>query len=189
MPSSSLRLLCCALSLLGGLLSGCMTTPAPSEPGSLSPVDAVPQQAPELVPVVRQARYTLIELVPEPAQRDLMQQVVEVAIPPTFDATVGDAMSHVLRRTGYRLCDTADVANLYGLPLPAAHLHLGPLVLRDALLTLAGPAWDLSVDDASRQVCFRRRAVPTLSGSTAGPTGGVPGADRIEADGTREIQP
>ena len=114
---------------------------------------------------MRYGRYTLVELVPEPAQGDLLQQTVEVSIPPTLDANVGDAMRHVLLRSGYRLCDAAAAAALYALPLPAAlyalplpaaHLRLGPLVLRDALLTLAGPAWDLWVDDLTRQVCFSR---------------------------------
>ena len=48
----------------------------------------------------------------------------------------------------------AEAAALYDLPLPAAHLQLGPLFLRDALLTLAGPAWELQVDDTTRRVCF-----------------------------------
>ena len=136
------------------LLSGCATSAAPPTsalaedapalraalpvPATINPDPAVSS---DLTPVVRYGRYTLIELVSEPAQRDLMRQVVEVVIPPSLDANVGDAMRHVLRRSGYRLCDTADAAALYALPLPAAHLHLGPLMLRDALLTLAGPAW------------------------------------------------
>ena len=37
-------------------------------------------------------------------------------------------------------------------------MHLGPLLLRDALLVLAGPAWALSVDDRTREVCFNRSA-------------------------------
>src|SRR3546814_8427606 len=74
-----------------------------------------------------------------------------------LDASVGDAMRHVLLRSGYRLCDAAEAATLYALPLPAAHLRLGPLLLRDALLTLAGPAWELSVDAVTRQVCFSRQ--------------------------------
>lgn len=117
----------------------------------------------ELIPVVRYGRYTLVELVPEPAQRDLLQQTVEVSIPPTLDANVGDAMRHVLLRSGYRLCDATDADALYALPLPAAHLRLGPLLLRDALLTLAGPAWTLSVDDLSREVCFTRVADPVAA--------------------------
>src|SRR3989344_2174887 len=38
----------------------------------------------------------------------------------------------------------------------AAHLQFGPMSLRDALLTLAGPAWKLRADDRARQVCFER---------------------------------
>ena len=59
----------------------------------------------------------------------------------------------------------------------------GPLVLRDALLTLAGPAWDLSVDDAARQVCFQRWAAATNSAITA------PNVDQAKADETRREQP
>jgi type IV pili sensor histidine kinase/response regulator len=44
--------------------------------------------------------------------------------------------------------------------LPAAHLRLGPLFLRDALLTLAGPAWELQVDDVTRRVCFTQEPEP-----------------------------
>lgn len=46
--------------------------------------------------MVRYGRYTLVELVPEHHQRDLLQQVVEVTIPPKLDATVGDALQHIL---------------------------------------------------------------------------------------------
>jgi type IV pili sensor histidine kinase/response regulator len=113
---------------------------------------------PNLIPVTRYGRYTLVELVPEQTQRDLLQQVIEVSIPSSLDASVGDGLRHVLLRTGYRLCETPDTAALYALPLPAAHLRLGPLPLREALLALAGPVWDLSVDDATREVCFQRKA-------------------------------
>ncbi|HCF4366164.1 TPA: PilL N-terminal domain-containing protein [Pseudomonas aeruginosa] len=147
------------------LTAGCTTTsgPAPDTSTELSAttwrlVDDAPR-----VPVVRYGRYTLVELVPDAAQRDLLQQVIDIAIPTTADATVGDALRHVLRRSGYRLCDADfETAALHALPLPAAHLHLGPLVLRDALLTLAGPAWDLSVDDATREVCFTRHVPAAL---------------------------
>ena len=30
------------------------------------------------------------------------------------------------------------------------------MTLRDALLTLAGPAWELLADDRARQICFER---------------------------------
>ena len=82
--------------------------------------------------------------------------MIDASIPDTLHASVSDALRHVLRRSGYRLCDGPDTEALNALPLPAAHYHLGPLLLRDALLTLVGPAWDLHVDDGARRVCFSR---------------------------------
>jgi type IV pili sensor histidine kinase/response regulator len=137
------------------LSAGCASTPRPSHPNAPT-IQAASAPIPERVPVTRAGRYTLIELAPEAGQRDLLQQPVEIAIPSVFDATVGAALRHVLLRSGYRLCDSAEATTLFGLPLPAAHLRLGPLTLRDALLTLIGPAWDMSVNEANRQVCFHR---------------------------------
>lgn len=148
----------CIFAVLSGLLPGCTTTPATPDHIETPPDEIASVLDQGLVPVARYGRYTLIELVPQPAQRDLLRQAVEITIPPTLDATVGDAMRHVLLRSGYRLCDGTEAAALYALPLPAAHLHLGPLLLRDALLVLAGPAWALSVDDRTREVCFNRSA-------------------------------
>ncbi|WP_298430760.1 PilL N-terminal domain-containing protein [Ottowia sp.] len=154
----SLSRFLCIFAVLSGLLSGCTTTPVTPDHIEAPPDEIASVLDQGLVPVARYGRYTLIELVPQPAQRDLLRQAVEITIPPTLDATVGDAMRHVLLRSGYRLCDGTEAAALYALPLPAAHLHLGPLLLRDALLVLAGPAWALSVDDRTREVCFNRSA-------------------------------
>jgi type IV pili sensor histidine kinase/response regulator len=66
---------------------------------------------------------------------------------------------------------------LHGLPLPAAHRQLGPLFLRDALLTLAGPAWDLTVDDVARQLCFVRADVSNVRP----PSGDSPMVERNRA--------
>lgn len=134
------------------LTSGCVTAAPPDAPDE--------EMTPSLTPVTRQGRYTLLELTPESAQRHLMRQIVEVSIPPTLDTNVGDALRHVLLHSGYRLCDTPETATLYAFPLPAAHWRLGPMSLRNALLTLAGPAWELLVDDALRQVCFKPASLP-----------------------------
>ena len=137
--------------LLAALAAGCATPPAPSPvPAEV----AVPAPEPEYVPVVRYGRYTLVELTPTAAQQDLLLQVVDVSIPGTLHASVGDALRHVLQRSGYQLCSGGDTDALGSLPLPAAHHHLGPLQLRDALLTLAGPARTLHVDHSTRSVCF-----------------------------------
>ncbi len=140
------------------LASGCATTAAPPAPDAIEEASPAPApEASELIPVVRYGRYTLVELAPLAAQRDLLLQTIDVSMPEDARATVGDGLRHVLKRSGYGLCQTAHAAiELYALPLPAAHLHLGPISLRDALLTLAGPAWELHADDRTRQVCFER---------------------------------
>ncbi|MBG7338531.1 PilL N-terminal domain-containing protein [Pseudomonas aeruginosa] len=141
--------------LLAAMASGCATTNAvPPTPASEA-IDIASEAVAEVVPVTRYGRYTLVELAPTAAQHDLLLQVVDVDIPGTLGATVGDALRHLVLRSGYRLCDEQS-ADLLALPLPAAHYRLGPVLLRDALLTLAGPAWDLQVDDGERKVCFIR---------------------------------
>ncbi|HBO3354304.1 TPA: PilL N-terminal domain-containing protein [Pseudomonas aeruginosa] len=142
--SSALHIL-----LLAALAAGCTTPPLP--PSAPHEVAAPP---PEYIPVVRYGRYTLVELTPTAAQHDLLLQVVDVSIPDTLHASVGDALRHVLRRSGYQLCAGRETDELHALPLPAAHYHLGPLQLRDALLALAGPARTLHVEHAARRVCF-----------------------------------
>src|SRR3546814_16270440 len=96
--------------------AGVKTTPATPEQLDAPPNEIASVVEQGLVPVARYGRYTLFGLVPEPAHRDLLQQAVEVSIPPMLDASVGDAMRHVLLRSGYRLCDAAEAATLYALP-------------------------------------------------------------------------
>ncbi len=141
--------------LLAAMASGCaMTHAVPPAPASEA-TDIAPEAVAEFVPVTRYGRYALVELAPTAAQHDLLLQVVDVEIPGTLGATVGDALRHLVLRSGYRLCDEQS-ADLLALPLPVAHYRLGPVLLRDALSTLAGPAWDLQVDDGERKVCFIR---------------------------------
>ena len=144
--------------LAAALASGCATTTAPLVPDAIEGVSSAPEpDAPEFIPVVRYGRYTLVELAPSAVQRDLLLQTIDVSMPEDARATVGDGLRHGLKRSGYQLCETAPaVTGLYALPLPAAHLHLGPMTLRDALLTLAGPAWELHADERARQICFER---------------------------------
>lgn len=139
----------CSCLLLAALAAGCAAPPLP-----LPVPDEVTAPAPEHIPVVRYGRYTLVELTPAAAQQDLLLQVVDVSIPDTLHANVADALRHVLQRSGYQLCNGPETDALSDLPLPVAHYQLGPLQLRDALLTLAGPARALHVDHAPRRVCF-----------------------------------
>ncbi|MCF6751936.1 PilL N-terminal domain-containing protein [Pseudomonas stutzeri] len=158
--------------LLAVLTAGCATPPSPT------PVqEEVAVPAPEYVPVVRYGRYTLVELIPTAAQQDLLLQIVDVSIPDTLNANVADALRHVLQRSGYQLCSGSETDALGRLPLPAAHYHLGPLQLRDALLTLAGTARTLHVDHTARRVCFTEplntpaEAPPTTADTAPGAVG------------------
>ncbi|MBF3412633.1 PilL N-terminal domain-containing protein [Burkholderia pseudomallei] len=137
-------------------VTACATSAQPTTLPPSTPITTREPASTPTIPVVRYGRYTLIDLVPDDGQSDLMQQVIELTIPSAANATVGDALHYVLRRSGYRLCDErADTtAVLYALPLPAAHEHLGPITLRDALQLLAGPRWTLLVIDETREVCF-----------------------------------
>jgi len=156
MPAISVPRCWIAASLLTtAFVSGCATHAVPPAPVVEQTVSMVEPEESIFIPVVRQGRYTLVELEPAAAQRDLLLQVIEVALPQGIQATVGDGLRHVLKRTGWRLCEgSTAVMELDALPLPAAHLHLGPLTVRDALLTLVGSAWELCVDERARQVCF-----------------------------------
>ncbi|WP_330208469.1 MULTISPECIES: PFGI-1 class ICE element type IV pilus protein PilL2 [unclassified Pseudomonas] len=172
------RLLAGVLGLLCSVLvGGCATTAAPQAPDPIVEASPAPEpEAPQFIPVVRYGRYTLVELAPMAAQRDLLLQTVDISIPGDARATVGDGLRHMLKRSGYQLCETGHaVIELYALPLPAAHLNLGPMTLRDALLTLAGPSWEMHVNDRTRQVCFER-----VSGDTTAPAPEAPAADAVQ---------
>jgi len=141
--------------LTTAFVSGCATYSVPPAPVIEQTVSVAEPEESIFIPVMRSGRYTLVELEPAAAQRDLLLQVVEVALPQGVQVTVGDGLRHVLKRTGWLLCEGGTaVMELDALPLPAAHLHLGPTTVRDALLTLAGSAWELRADERARQVCF-----------------------------------
>ncbi|KGR47759.1 PilL N-terminal domain-containing protein [Xanthomonas vasicola] len=175
------RLLAGILGLLCSVLAGgcatTATTAAPHAPDAIEEASPAPEpEAPPFIPVVRYGRYTLVELAPMAAQRDLLLQTVDVSMPADARATVGDGLRHVLKRSGYQLCETAHaVIELYALPLPVAHLNLGPMTLRNALLTLAGPSWELHVDDRTRQVCFEQ-----IHGDATAPMPEPPSADAMQ---------
>lgn len=187
-PTSSLA--AARLGLVGylttalALVGGCASSSSPPIAPVVSTEGSATHAPADWIPVVRYGRYTLVELVPTAEQRNLLEQAVEVSIPSSAEAvTVGEGLRHVLRHTGYRLCEASPAKSaLFGLPLPAAHRHLGPLILREALLTLAGPAWELQVDDLRRVVCFVQRP------ATVAPPPDAPGP-ASDTDTTVEAQP
>ncbi|CEE91357.1 PilL protein (fragment) [Xenorhabdus nematophila str. Anatoliense] len=108
--------------------------------------------------VVRYGRYLLVSTDPTVVQSDPLSQLIEVHIPASQHLTVGDALRYVLRQSGYTLC-TPEKPNdiLYHQPLPSVHTQSDPVRLRTALQFMAGPAWQLEVDEVQRVVCHHLR--------------------------------
>lgn len=104
-------------------------------------------------------RYTVLAATPTAAQQDLLGGIARITFP-TDVVTVGEALATALDSSGYRLAvaqvteDSRDI--LLHLPLPDAHRVLGPMPVRMALQTLAGPAWRLLEDPLHRLVAFER---------------------------------
>lgn len=144
------------------LAAGC-TNNGVTQADSLSRVSASPRvndiyqnRAPE---VVRYDRYTLVSTRPGDAQRDPLNQMVDISMPAQIVRSVGDGFKYLLLESGYSLCPVSSslFSELLSRPLPAVQRSIGPVRLSEALQILAGPAWRLRVDDVNREVCFTLR--------------------------------
>lgn len=114
-------------------------------------------------PDVQLGRYTRANTSPRPEQLDLLSQVIDMQIPRSLTPTVQNALNHVLRYSGYSLCPaTNHLRQLYAHSLPASHYRLGPITLRNALVTLTGPAWQPTVDENARRICFVPLIAPAM---------------------------
>lgn len=113
-------------------------------------------QSPE---VVRYDKYTLVSTRPADAQRDPLNQMVDITMPAQLVRSVGDGFRYLLLESGYSLCPASSsvFTELLSRPLPAVQRSIGPVRLSEALQVLAGPAWRLRVDDVNREVCFTLR--------------------------------
>ena len=123
MPSTRpyCRTACGCLALAASLAAGCATTAPSSPPADSSHAVEPAISLPQYIPVARYGRYTLVELEPTEAQRDLLLQVIEVSLPDTMQATLADALNTVLRRSAYRLCSGAEADPPDAHPLPSPH--------------------------------------------------------------------
>ena len=103
-------------------------------------------------------RYLSVTNKPLHEQQDLLSQVYQVHFPKEVQ-TVGDAMRYLLHYSGYSLVDetrqTDALKKTLTKPLPLIDRNFGPMSLRDALITLAGPAFTLMSDSLNREVNFK----------------------------------
>ncbi|EDW4550076.1 hypothetical protein ABN97_003808 [Salmonella enterica subsp. salamae] len=111
------------------------------------------QRSPE---VTRSGRYTLVNVKSADAQREPLNQLIDITMPGQLVNSVGDGFRYLLFQSGYSLCGRygADFAELLNRPLPAVQRRIGPMRLSEALQVVAGSAWRMSVDEVNREVCF-----------------------------------
>ena len=106
---------------------------------------------------VQVGRYSMLSATPTEAQADLLATTIKVQLPKRIH-TIGEAIRYLLQRSGFRLAASEAMAPemrvLFDLPLPAVHRELGPISLRQALETLAGPAFQLVQDPIHRLIAF-----------------------------------
>ncbi|EEU7750915.1 hypothetical protein HED96_004375 [Salmonella enterica] len=164
------------------VLAGCAQSPAASSArdaafsGSLKPAASADiwQRSPE---VTREGRYTLVSVKSADAQREPLNQLIDITMPVSLVNSVGDGFRYLLFQSGYSLCGRygADFAELLNRPLPAVQRRLGPVRLSEALQVVAGPAWRMTVDEVNREVCFvlrdayQAQARPASSPATVAP--------------------
>ncbi|EGQ2009736.1 hypothetical protein I2514_002580 [Salmonella enterica subsp. enterica serovar Infantis] len=164
------------------VLAGCAQSPAASSARdaafshSLKPAAPADiwQRSPE---VTREGRYTLVSVKSADAQREPLNQLIDITMPVSLVSSVGDGFRYLLFQSGYSLCGRygAEFAELLNRPLPAVQRRLGPVRLSEALQVVAGPAWRMTVDEVNREVCFVLRdaylaqARPASSPVTAAP--------------------
>jgi len=106
---------------------------------------------------VQVGRYSMLSATPTEGQTNLLATIVKVQLPKRIH-TIGEAVHYLLQRSGFRLAASEAMAPettvLFDLPLPAVHRNLGPISLRQALKTLAGPAFQLVQDPLHRLIAF-----------------------------------
>ncbi|ECF3780374.1 hypothetical protein E3O66_14380 [Salmonella enterica subsp. enterica serovar Oslo] len=183
------------------VLAGCAQSPATSSARdaafshSLKPASPADiwQRSPE---VTREGRYTLVSVKSADAQREPLNQLIDITMPVSLVSSVGDGFRYLLFQSGYSLCGRygADFAELLNRPLPAVQRRLGPVRLSEALQVVAGPAWRMTVDEVNREVCFVLReaylvqARPVSSPVTTTPSSPVVSSvAQVPAAGTSSV--
>lgn len=150
------------------LLAGCATAPAPSPATTAQAAHASNTAAQRTEPgkattasttnEVQVARYTTLAPVPSEADSEPLAVVAKVHFPRPAVHTVGDAVRHLLLRTGYQLAaeDRLDerARGVLAMRLPDNQRVLGPYRVDTMLGVLLGRPFRLVADPASRTVTY-----------------------------------
>lgn len=103
-------------------------------------------------------RYITVVSKPKASQTDLLSQSIQMKFPQSVE-TVGDAINYMLRLSGYTLVPdnrlSGALKTTLSKSLPAVDRNFGPMTLKEGLITLAGPAFNLVHDPLNRTVDFQ----------------------------------
>ncbi|MDZ7924944.1 MAG: hypothetical protein U5M23_13030 [Marinagarivorans sp.] len=103
---------------------------------------------------VRTDNYTLINIETKNEQLNPLLSITTINFSQNI-FTVGQAINELLRGSGYTwLSAQNDNDALSELELPSVVRELGPIRLRDALITVAGVAWELEANEVNRTLWF-----------------------------------
>jgi conjugative transfer region protein (TIGR03748 family) len=108
--------------------------------------------------VTQLGRYLTVQNQATAEQQDLLKQICRRHFAKSI-RTVGGAMRHLLRDSGYSLADRADLSCLLNRSLPQVQRDFGPIALQEGLSTLAGNTYQLLVDPMHRLVSFRLKNI------------------------------
>ncbi|HYE71661.1 MAG TPA: hypothetical protein VD932_09085 [Aquabacterium sp.] len=168
-------------------------------PASASASAQLPIEKTRPADEVQVGRYTTLAPVLSEADTEPLAVVAKVHFPRSTVSTVGDAVRHLLLRTGYRLAgeDRLDerARDLLDLRLPDNQRVLGPYRVDTMLGALVGRSFSLVADPASRVITYvaagnpatpiAMRAAPSLArpSNTASAAPAVPAS--LQQRGTR----
>ncbi len=109
-------------------------------------------------------RYLTVQNKASPGQTDLLNQTFQLHFPHSVK-TIKEAVNYLLQFSGYTLVSDNHLPmaarSLLAQPLPAVDRSLGPLSLREGLLTLVGRPFGLLFDPVHRLISFY--LMPTYS--------------------------
>ena len=101
----------------------------------------------------RAGRYLIVKTGPDTAEAEPLRAIKLIQIPSHINDVYG-ALEHLLRETGYTINPQSSEAKqiFSSLSLPAVHREMGPMTINEALHTLIGPTWSLTIDDQLRSI-------------------------------------
>jgi conjugative transfer region protein (TIGR03748 family) len=107
--------------------------------------------------VTQIGRYSTISNKPKSSQINLLSQTIQIRFTRNIQ-TIGDAINYLLTFSGYSLIEKDQMSQALIItlnkPLPLIDRELGPISLKDGLITLIGPAFYLTDDPINRTVNF-----------------------------------